>query len=54
MILWENYISSIPNAWCFRDVCKDAHFMFDAVMRNVSLNIGIDKVKLNRLMNRDE
>ena len=56
MILWENYINSIPNAWSFRDTCKDAHFMFDIVMCNVHFNLGftIDKFRLNRLMNRNE
>ena len=57
MILWENYITSVPNAWSFlkTDTCKEAHFMFDVVMRNVNFKIGfpIDKFSLNRLMNRD-
>ena len=54
MMLWENYINPIPNAWSLHDI--DAHFMFDVVMRNVNFNIRftIDKISLNRLMNRDE
>ena len=54
MILWENYINSIPNAWSLH--VMDAQFIFDVVMRNVSLNIGfrIDKIKLNSLLNRNE
>ena len=52
MILWENYITSVPNAWSFlkTDTCKEAHFMFDVVMRNVNFKIGfpIDKFSLDR------
>ena len=49
IISWENYINSIPNAWSFSDIkndktgkiktCKDAHFMFDVVMRNVNFQL---------------
>ena len=54
MILWENYINSIPNAWSFRGI--DAHFIFHVVIRNINFKIGfpIVKLKLNRLMNRNE
>ena len=51
MILWENYITPIPNAWSFRDMnarLRDAHFMFDVVMRNVNFNIGFTINKLSQ------
>lgn len=69
MILWEDYIRPIPipGVWKYRtdiknpktgekEPCKEIHFLFDLVMRNVDFELGfpIDKRKLNRLMNRDE
>ena len=53
MMLWENYINSIPNAWNLQDIDVklgniDMNFMFDVVMRNVNYDIGfpIDRGKL--------
>ena len=66
MILWEDYIGCRNDTWSFRktknpktgkmETSKDAHFLFELVMRNVDFKLGfpIDKKKLNRLMNRSE
>lgn len=64
MILWEDYISLVPDGWSYRKIknpdtgvmetCTDVHFLFELVMRNVGIKLGfpIDKKKLNKLMNR--
>lgn len=67
LILWQDFISKIPDAWSLKkmtDPLKDhsigggnePRFIFDIVMRNVDFKLGfvIDREKLNILMNQQK
>lgn len=52
LILWQDFISKIPNSWSSTNN-KRAYFLFDIVMKNVDFKLGfkINRSKLNTLMN---
>lgn len=57
MILWENYISKVPESFKHKELSipKDVRFTFETVMRNVDFKLGfmINRAALNDLMNEE-
>lgn len=56
LILWQDYISRIPNAWRMVKGANNPRFVFETVMRNVGFKLGfaIERPALNNLMNQEE
>jgi len=55
MVLWQDYIVDIPNAWHLKPGATSPRFVFEVVMRNVDFKLGfpIERPALNCLMNGD-
>ena len=62
MLLWENYITHIPNSWKYIESpapitpTLSPHFVFEQVMKNGKFNFdfSIDRINLTRLMNQKQ
>lgn len=53
MVLWQDYIVGMSDAWRLKKGAKDPRFVFEVVMRNVDFKLGfpIERPALNYLMN---
>jgi hypothetical protein len=56
LILWQDYIKSIPGAWKLKKGAQNPRFIIDTVMRNVDFKLGfpIERPSLNDLMNSEK
>lgn len=55
MILWQDFIFDMKDAWRLKKGAKEPRFVFETVMRNVDFKLGfpIERPALNYLMNGD-